>query len=121
MRGGAGRDILVGGRGRIVMMKNRADKLVLKAFLELEVPQALRADEALAGRYGDYLRTLVNRLLMGRDERIEILTPQLLTKEDKADMNGLITRLSDGEEKREAIFYYRLAILAESVIYKYRA
>lgn len=103
------------------MMKNKADKLVLKAFLELELPQALRAEALLAERYGGYLRSLVNRLLMGRDEKIEILTPQVLAKEDKAGMNELITRLPDGEEKREAVFYYRLAVLAESVIYKYRA
>lgn len=103
------------------MMKNKVDKLVLKAFLEAETPAALaREDAALCKRYANYLRTLANRLLMGRDETIEILTPAILTKEDKAGLNNLITRLPDGEEKRELVFYYRLAILAESLLYKYR-
>lgn len=104
------------------MIKNKADKLVLKAFLELNLPEAVREkDGTLADRYGVYLRSLVNRLLMGRDERIEILAPQVLTKEDKAGLNDIITRMDDGAEKRDTVFYYRLAILAESLLYKYRA
>lgn len=104
------------------MLKNKVDKLVLKAFLEMSVPERLRLeDAALAKRFGDDLRSMANRLLMGRDERIEILTPQLLEKEDKAGINNIITRLPDGEEKRELVFFYRLAILVETLLYKYRA
>ena len=104
------------------MLKNRVDKLVLKAFLEMEIPAALpREDGALAKKYGEELRTLVNRLLMGRDEKIEILLPQLLTKEDKAGLNNIITRLENEDEKRELVFFYRLAILVETLLYKYRA
>lgn len=104
------------------MLKNRADKLVLKAFLETQVPDALRREDAsLARRAGDELRSVTNRLLMGRSETIEILTPGLLTKEDKAAVNNIITRLPDGDEKRDLVFFYRLAILVETVVLKYRA
>lgn len=104
------------------MLKNRADKLVLKAFLELSVPEALkREDPGLAQRGGENLLSMANRLLMGRSESIEILTPALLTKEDKAAFNGIISRLPDGEEKRDMVFFYRLAILVETVLLKYRA
>jgi len=104
------------------MLKNRADKLVLKAFLETPVPAVLRReDEKLAVRAGDELRSVTNRLLMGRSETIEIITPSVLTKEDKSGINNIITRLPDGEEKRELVFFYRLAILVETVILKYRA
>ena len=58
---------------------------------------------------------------MGRSEQIEILTPTVLTKEDKAAVNDVITRSPDGEEKRDLIFFYRLAVLVETVILKYRA
>ena len=58
---------------------------------------------------------------MGRSEQIEILTPTVLTKEDKAAVNDVITRSPDGEEKRDLIFYYRLAVLVETVLLKYRA
>ena len=103
------------------MLKNRVDKLVLKAFLETQVPEVLRReDAALAQRAGDELRSVTNRLLMGRSETIEILTPGLLTKEDKAALNNIITRLPDGEEKRELVFFYRLAILVETIVLKYR-
>ena len=103
------------------MLNNRADKLVLKAFLELPVPEALRReDAALAARCGDELRSVANRLLVGRSGTIEIRTPQLISKEDKAAFNAAITRLADGEAKRELVFFYRLAILVELVILKYR-
>lgn len=103
------------------MLKNKVDKLVLKAFLETPVPDVLRReDAALAVRAGDELRSVTNRLLMGRSETIEILTPALLTKEDKAAINNLITRCPDEEEKRELVFFYRLAILVETVVLKYR-
>ena len=104
------------------MLKNRADKLVLKAFLELQVPEALRReDPELAKRGGEELLSMANRLLMGRSESIEILTPALLTKEDKTSFNGIISRLPDGEDKRELVFFYRLAILVETILLKYRA
>lgn len=104
------------------MLKNRADKLVLKAFLELQVPEALRReDPALAIRGGEELLSMANRLLMGRNETIEILTPALLTKEDKTAYNSIISRLPDGEEKRDMVFFYRLAILVETILLKYRA
>ena len=103
------------------MLKNKVDKLVLKAFLEMGVPDVLRREDAqLAGRAGDDLRSVTNRLLMGRSETIEILTPGLISKEDKAAINNIITRLPDGEERRELVFFYRLAVLVETVVLKYR-
>lgn len=103
------------------MIKNRADKLVLKAFLELQVPRALqRENPELAVRGGENLLSMANRLLMGRSESIEILTPGLLTKEDKTAFNNIISRLPDGEEKAEMVFFYRLAILVETILLKYR-
>ena len=104
------------------MIKNRVDKLVLKAFLEMETPAALiREEEALARKYGTELRSLVNRLLMGRDEKIELLVVPVLSKEDKGGINTLISRLADEDEKRDLVFYSRVAVLAESLLYKYRS
>lgn len=104
------------------MLKNKVDKLVLKAFLEMELPAALpREDAALAKKYGEELRSLANRLLMGRDEKIEILVLPVLSKEDKGGINALISRLEDEEEKRELVFYSRLAVLVETILLKYRS
>ena len=101
------------------MLKNRVDKLVLKALLEADAPAVLaEADGALAKRFVDDFRSIVNRLLMGRSETIELFAPPL-NREDKAAVNNLITRLPDGDAKRELVFYYRLAILAETVVVKY--
>ena len=104
------------------MLKNKVDKLVLKAYLEMEMPACLpREDAALAKKYGEELRSLANRLLMGRDEKIEILVVPVLTKEEKTGINALISRLPDEEEKRELVFYSRVAVLVESILYKYRS
>lgn len=104
------------------MIQNRADKLILKAFLELPVPGALgREDAGLARRYGEEARSVANRLLVGRSGTIELLQPWLVSREDKAAVNALITRMPEGEEKRALVFYHRLIALVEMVILKYRA
>lgn len=104
------------------MLSNRVDKQVLRAFLELATPEALnREDAALARRCGEDLRSVANRLLVGRSATIEIRTPGLISKEDKAALNALTTRLPDGEERRALIFFYRLAILVEMIVLKYRS
>ena len=101
------------------MLKNRADKLVLRALLETPAPAALaEADAALSKRFVEDFKSLVNRLLVGRSETIELFAPPL-DREDKGAVNNLITRLPDGEAKRELVFYYRLAVLAETVVFKY--
>ena len=101
------------------MLKNRADKLVLRALLETPAPNALaEADAALSKRFVEDFKSLVNRLLVGRSETIELFAPPL-DREDKDAVNNLITRLPDGGEKRELVFYYRLAVLAETVVLKY--
>ena len=101
------------------MLKNRADKLVLRALLETPAPAALaEADAALSKRFVEDFKSLVNRLLVGRSETIELFAPPL-DREDKGAVNNLITRLPDGGEKRELVFYNRLAVLAETVVLKY--
>lgn len=103
------------------MLKNRVDKLVLKAFLELELPQRLRQEAPELAQKGEELRSLANRLLMGRNESIEILTPCVLSKEDKTGFNAVIGRMPESDEKRDLVFYYRLAVLVEMLLLKYRA
>ena len=104
------------------MLSNKVDKLVLKAFLENKVPDVLRREDAsLAQRIGDDMLSYANRLLMGRSETIEILKLPLISKEDKTQINAMTSRIEDENDKRELIFFYRLVILAETIIYKYLA
>ena len=103
------------------MLSNKVDKLVLKAFLENKVPEALRREDAeLAVRIGDDMLSMANRLLMGRSETIEILKLPLISKEDKTLINAIISRLTDEKAKQEVVFFYRLVILVETILYKYR-
>ena len=104
------------------MLSNKVDKLILKAFLENKVPEVLRReDSALAQRIGDDMLSFANRLLMGRSETIELLKLPLITKEDKTEVNAMISRIEDENDKRELIFFYRLVILVETILYKYKA
>ena len=104
------------------MLSNKVDKLILKAFLENKVPEVLRReDAALAVRIGDDMLSFANRLLMGRNETIEILKLPLITKEDKTEINAMISRIDDENDKRELVFFYRLVILVETILYKYKA
>lgn len=104
------------------MLSNKVDKLILKAFLENKTPEALyREDRALAVRIGDNMLSYANRLLMGRSESIEILKLPLISKEDKAAVNSLISRIQDENDKRDVVFFYRLVILVETILYKYLA
>ena len=104
------------------MLSNKVDKLILKAFLENKVPEVLRReDAALSQRIGDDMLSFANRLLMGRSETIELLKLPLITKEDKTEINAMISRIDDENDKRELIFFYRLVILVETILYKYKA
>ena len=104
------------------MLSNKVDKLILKAFLENKVPDVLRREDAsMAKRIGDDMLSFANRLLMGRNETIEILRLPLISKEDKTEINAMISRISDENDKRELIFFYRLVILVETILYKYKA
>ena len=104
------------------MLSNKVDKLILKAFLENKVPEVLRREDAgLAQRIGDDMLSFANRLLMGRSETIELLKLPLITKEDKTEINAMISRINDEMEKRELVFFYRLVILVETILYKYKA
>ena len=86
------------------------------------MPEALRREDAgLAQRIGDDMLSYSNRLLMGRNETIEILKLPLISKEDKNQVNNMISRIEDEQDKRDIIFFYRLVILAETIIYKYLA
>lgn len=103
------------------MLSNKVDKLILKAFLENKVPEVLRREDAsLAQRMGDDMLSFANRLLMGRSETIELLKLPLITKEDKTEVNAMISRIEDENEKRELVFFYRLVILVETILYKYK-
>lgn len=104
------------------MMKNRTEKYVIKAFLELKTPDALYStDERLAQRFGDRLRTTANRLLMNREDKIPLHPDDLLSKEDKNAINHVITQLEDWEQKWELVFFYRLCILVDNILLKYQA
>lgn len=103
------------------MIQNRSEKWILKAFLELDIPEvSTLAEKELICRSRESLKSLANRLLMSRNSSIEILPQNMWQKEDKVAINNLITRLPEGKQKAEMVFFYRLAILVELILLKYQ-
>ena len=85
-------------------MKNKQHKYILKAFLESKIPARIRLNAPE---------------LIAIDSIIGGCCTQLLKQskfiEFPADINQ-----SAGMEKDELVIYYRLAILAESILIQYR-
>lgn len=99
-------------------MKNKQHEYILKAFLESNIPTALRRnfpdlmaiDSIIAG----YCTQLIKRAKL-----IDIPAGEIISKNEKNIFSELIN-LSTGIEKDELVVYYRLAILVESILIQYR-
>lgn len=98
-------------------MKNKQHEYILKAFIESRIPAKLRqsAPELIAidSIIGGYCTQLV--------ERANFVNPPsgiIISKPVKAAFSELINQ-STGAEKDELVIYYRLAILAESILIQY--
>lgn len=99
-------------------MKNKQHEYILKAFVNSRIPTKLRqsAPELMAidSIIGGYCTQLV--------ERAKFVDPPsgiVISKPVKTAFSELINQ-STGMEKDELVVYYRLAILAESILIQYR-
>lgn len=99
-------------------MKNKQHRYILKAFLESNIPTVIRRSspellfvDSIIGGYCTQL--------LGRAKSIDIPSSEIISKTDKLTFSEMIND-STGTEKDELVIYYRLAILAESVLIQYR-
>ena len=99
-------------------MKNKQHEYILKAFLESSIPTVIRRScpelMVIDSIIGGYCTQLIKRAKF-----IEIHLGEIISKNDKAVFSELINQ-SAGIEKDELIVYYRLVILVESILIKYR-
>lgn len=99
-------------------MKNKQHKYILKAFIESRIPTVMRrsAPELIAidSIIGGYCTRLVKR-----EKFIELPSSEIISKTEKVTFSELINQ-STGMEKDELVVYYRLAILAESILIQYQ-
>ena len=98
-------------------MKNKQHKYILKAFLESRIPAKIRlnAPELIA------IDSIIGGCtqLLKQSKFIEFPADTIISKDDKKVFSELINQ-SAGMEKDELVIYYRLAILAESILIQYR-
>lgn len=89
--------------------------------MESPAPALLaRADARLSEKADRDMKSLANRLLVSRDSRIDLPVGPLLTKEDKANFNTLISTSPEGQARGELVQFYRLLIIMEALLYRYR-
>jgi hypothetical protein len=97
-------------------MKNKQHKHILRAFISAKIPNAIyneefiTLDSALSGYCYQALRY----------KRVNLATTEIITDRNKQSFSKLINQL-EGEMKRELVIYYRLAVLAEAVVFEYAA
>lgn len=119
-------------------MKNKQHKYILKAFLESRIPAKIRlnAPELIAidsiiggccGHSSDSDESLPIDSIIGgcctqllkQSKFVEFPADTIISKDDKKVFSELINQ-SAGTERDELVIYYRLAILAESILIQYR-
>ena len=99
-------------------MKNKQHEYILKACLESAIPAIMRKGSpelmAIDSIIGGYCAQLVKRA-----KSIDIPSNNIISNSEKAVFSELINQ-STGMDKDELVIYYRLAVLAESILIQYR-
>lgn len=99
-------------------MKNKQHKYILKAFLESRIPAKIRLNAPELIAIDSIIGGCCTQLLK-QSKFIEFPADTIISKDDKKVFSELINQ-SEGMEKDELVIYYRLAILAESILIQYR-
>lgn len=98
-------------------MKSKQHEYILKAFLNSSIPAVIRRSSpefmVIDSVIGGYCSQLIKRVKL-----ISFQSSEIISKTEKAAFSELINQ-STGMEKDELVVYYRLAILAESILIQY--
>ena len=98
-------------------MKNKQHAYILKSFLESKIPAVIRRDAPELMLIDSIIGGYCTRLVKGA-KAVELPLNGIISKADKAAFSELINQ-STGAEKEDLVLYYRLALLAESVVIQY--
>ena len=86
--------------------------MILQAFIETKIPEIIKREKPDLTSVDSSLGGYCTRVL--HDDQIADLR-QVITKETMSAFSELINH-SNGEQRKELIIYYRLAVLVEEVI-----
>ena len=99
-------------------MKNKQHKYILKAFLESKIPAKIRLNAPELIAIDSIIGGCCTQLLK-QSKFIEFPADTIISKDDKKVFLELINQAA-GKQRAEFVIYYRLAILAESILIQYR-
>lgn len=98
-------------------MRNKQHEYILRAFSESKIPEVIKSNAPELISIDSVLGGYCSQLLSNK--RLNVLTDLFISDEDKKKISDLINK-SKGKLKQELIIYYRLAILAETIINEYK-
>jgi len=99
-------------------MKNKQHEYILRAFLESKIPESLRSFAPQLMSIDSVIGGYCSQLLKAKD-KINILSDEIVTTYVKNSFTQLINE-TNGDSKDELVIYYRLVILTETILYKYK-
>jgi len=99
-------------------MKNKQHRHILKAFLESSIPSTLQRESPNLISVDSAVGGYCTQLIKGA-KRVEFLSTEIITKDDKVAFSELINRTT-GAERDELLIYYRLVVLVESILKLYK-
>lgn len=98
-------------------MKEKQHELIIKAFIQAKIPQAVRDYAPQLMELDSVIGGYCTQLLKSKGS-IKLLSNEIITKNEIEIFSRLINDRT-GEEKEELIIYYRLLRLTEAIIYHY--
>ena len=99
-------------------MKNKQHEHIMKAFLESSIPEVLRRNSPELMSIDSIIAGYCTQIIK-RAKFVELPSSEIISKAEKKALSELINQ-STGMEKDELVVYYRLAILVESILVRYR-
>jgi len=97
-------------------MKNKQHEFIMKAFVESKIPELLKSDAPELIMVDSILGGYCTQIL--GNGRPSLISKKIISNEFKKVVNELLNK-SEGASKQELIIYYRLAILAETIVCEY--
>ena len=102
---------------KVTEMKNKQHAYILKAFLESNIPAVIRRDAPELMVIDSIIGGYCTQLVKGA-RAVELPLSGIISKADKAAFAELINQ-SKKKKKEDLVIYYRLALMAESVVVQY--
>lgn len=99
-------------------MKNKQHEYIVRAFLESKVPSVVKTKAPELVMLDAVLGGYCTQLIKGKTS-IKLLSDSIISSDEKKLFSNLISE-REGNEKKELVMYYRMALIVEEVLLQYK-